>query len=158
MCRGGLGALVRVIAGCVSIDWLHEVEGFQHFFRCGDVFQVFSAWPQPEFYGILLDVYLLDDEIQVEGDVSGPAASPTSGSLKGDLIDRAGLYSPRVLPQLRPSFPSLELWILMRFPGSTGSCELQVLRVSARERSSSQNQTGKYKWRFSEIGDPNIVP
>ena len=156
MCRGGLGALVRVIAGCVSIDWLHEVEGFQHFFRCGDVFQVFSAWPQPEFYGILLDVYLLDDEIQVEGDVLGRLLTLLLALLKGTLL--IGSIFPKGPTATSASFPSLELWILMRFPGSTGSCELQMLRVSARERSSSQNQTGMYKWRFSEIGDPNIVP
>eukprot|EP00439_Symbiodinium_sp_Y106_P042396 s2406_g5.t1 len=41
-----LGAFLRVVGGYVSVDWLHEIEGFQHFFRCGDVFQVFSAWVQ----------------------------------------------------------------------------------------------------------------
>ena len=64
-----LGAFVRVVEGYVSVDWLHEIEGFQHFFRCADVFQVFSAWVQwlqLEFYGILLDVYLLDDEVQAQ--------------------------------------------------------------------------------------------
>ena len=69
-----MGAFLRVVEGYVSIDWLHEVEGFQHFFRCGDVFQVFSAWVQwlqLEFYGILLDVYFLDDELQPQGDILG---------------------------------------------------------------------------------------
>ena len=68
-----LGAFLRVVEGYVSVDWLHEIEGFQHFFRGGDVFQVFSAWVQwlqLEFFGIiLLDAYLLDDKVQAQGDV-----------------------------------------------------------------------------------------
>eukprot|EP00439_Symbiodinium_sp_Y106_P011169 s8491_g1.t1 len=67
-----LGAFLRVVEGYVSVDSLHEIEGFQHF-RGGDVFQVFSAWVQwlqLEFFGIiLLDAYLLDDEVQAQGDV-----------------------------------------------------------------------------------------
>ena len=56
------GAVVRVVDRSVSIDWLPEVEGFQRFFRCGDVFRVFIAWVQwlqlkfYGFYGSLSDV------------------------------------------------------------------------------------------------------
>lgn len=108
-----LGAFVRVVEGYVSVDWLHEIEGFQHFFRCGDVFQVFSAWVQwLQLYYWMYIFWMMRYR------------------LKGTFLLACIITSTTSLA----SSPSSQLLSLRQLPGSTGSFVLQmfrVLRVSA---------------------------
>ena len=122
-----LGAFLRVVGGYVSVDWLHEIEGFQHFFRCGDVFQVFSAWVQwLQLYYWMYIFWMMRYR------------------LKGTFLLACIITSTTSLA----SSPSSQLLSLRQLPGSTGSFVLQmfrVLRVFCHECGDSEIQAGMYK-------------